>query len=146
MRKEPRRNDLKYPELSYLIVGCAYEVFNEIGFGHPEKTYQKAMQIIFDEKKINSKRENYYPISFRGKLIGKNYFDFLVEGKIVVELKKDMRFSKSHMDQVLGYLQKSGLELAILINFGKEGVYTTRVINDKNYVKPKNQEDAKEQE
>ena len=48
-RKQPevRRKDLLYPELSYEIVGCAYEVFKELGYGHPEKIYQQAMAIMF---------------------------------------------------------------------------------------------------
>jgi GxxExxY protein len=133
MGNQLRRTDLKYPELSYEIVGCAFEVFNEIGFGHKEVAYQRAMEIMFEEKKIIFKRENYYPVSFRGKIINKNFFDFLVDNKIVVELKKDMKFSKKHMDQVLRYLNESGLELAILINFGREGVYSTRIVNDNNY-------------
>lgn len=96
MKKEIKNKNLKFPELSYQIVGVAFEVYNELGFGHREKTYQKAMSILFDSKKINYKRENYFPVKFRGQVIGKNFFDFLVEDKIIVELKKNMKFSKAH--------------------------------------------------
>ena len=53
MCAELKRKDLIYPELSYKIVGCAYEVFNEIGGGHKEKTYQNAMKISFTEHTLN---------------------------------------------------------------------------------------------
>ena len=66
---------------------------------------------------------------YDNKLIGKRILDFLVEGKIVVEIKKGNRFSKSHIDQVLEYLKINNLKLAILINFGSEGVMFKRIIN-----------------
>ena len=66
---------------------------------------------------------------YDNKLIGKRILDFLVEEKIVVEIKKGNRFSKSHIDQVLEYLKINNLKLAILINFGSEGVMFKRIIN-----------------
>lgn len=124
-----KRNDLVYPELSYQIVGCAYEVFKTLGFGHPEKVYQKAMAVLFKERIILFKEQVYFPIHFHDKLIDKRFLDFIVEEKIVVELKKNFHFSKAHIDQIYKYLQASKLLLAILINFGKEGVTFKRIIN-----------------
>jgi len=66
---------------------------------------------------------------YDNKLIGKRILDFLVEEKIVVEIKKGNRFSKPHIDQVLEYLKINNLKLAILINFGSEGVMFKRIIN-----------------
>lgn len=124
-----KRDDLVYPELSYKIVGFSFEIFNQIGGGHKEVIYQKAYAMILKENKINFKEQVYYPVRFMGKTIGKNFFDFLIDDKIVVELKKDMRFSKAHIDQVLNYLKVSNLKLAILINFGNEGAICKRIIN-----------------
>ena len=124
-----RRDDLLYPELSYEIVGCAYEVFKELGYGHSEKTYQQAMAILFKEKKWNFREQVYFPIKFRNTILKKRFLDFEVDGKIVVELKKDYHFSKAHIDQVLEYLKISKLRLAILINFGKEGADFRRIVN-----------------
>jgi len=124
-----KRKDLLYPDLSYEIIGCAYEVFNELGSGHSEKYYQRALSVLFKQKPLPFLEQVYYPLKFKGKTIGKNFLDFVVDSKIVVELKKDNRFSKSHIDQVLNYLRTSNLKLAILINFGKEGVSFKRIIN-----------------
>lgn len=124
-----RRKDLLYPELSYEVVGCAYEVFKELGYGHSEKTYQLALAILFKEKKWTFREQVYFPVKFRNTILKKRFLDFEVGGKIVVELKKDYHFSKAHIDQVLEYLKISKLKLAILINFGKEGVDFRRIVN-----------------
>lgn len=124
-----RKNDLLYPELSYQIIGCAYDVHNQLGFGHHEKYYQCAYAEALKFKSLNFSEQIYFPLKFNGKMIGKNFFDFLVEEKIVVELKKDNRFSKQHIDQVLEYLKTSDLRLAILINFTRTGVIYKRIIN-----------------
>jgi GxxExxY protein len=82
------REDLLYPELSYEIVGCSFDVYNDLGSGHPEKYYERALAEAFGIKKINFKQQVYYPLKYREKLIGKNFLDLLVEDKIVVEIKK----------------------------------------------------------
>ena len=124
-----RRSDLILPDLSYKIMGFAFEVHNGIGSGHKESVYQKAYSLILQENNIDFKEQVYYPVNFLNKNIGKNYFDFLIEGKLIIELKKDSFYSKAHIDQVLNYLKVSKLELAILLNFGHQGVTSKRIIN-----------------
>ncbi len=60
-----KRTDLVYPELSFIIVGCAYEVFNELGPGHTEKNYQRALAVVYEGKKIKFKEQMYYPLKFK---------------------------------------------------------------------------------
>jgi len=124
-----RRSDLVEPELSYSIIGCAYDVYNELGYGHSEKYYQRAFSILFENRNIRFKEQVYYPLTFRDKIIGKIFLDFLIEEKIIVELKKDEKFTKSHIDQVLNYLKISNLRLAILINVTKNGIVYRRIVN-----------------
>lgn len=64
-----------------------------------------------------------YQIRFKEQVIAKRYFDF------VVEIKKDEKFFKANIDQTIDYLKTSKLKLAILVNFGKEGVFYKRLIN-----------------
>jgi len=123
------RNDLIYSELSYKIIGCAYDVFNSIGGGHKEAVYQKAMNLALKEKELIVKEQHYYPVVYKNEVVGKNYFDFCVEDKIIVELKSLGRFSKANYDQVLNYLNVSNLKLALLISFGTEEVRCKRVVN-----------------
>ena len=124
-----KRTDLVYPELSFIIVGCAYEVFNELGPGHTEKIYQRAMAALFEEKKITFKEQEYYPLKFKDRVIGRGFLDFSVDNKIIVELKKDQTFTKTHIDQVVNYLKLSNYKLAILINFTPQGVKFKRLVN-----------------
>ena len=126
-----KRNDLVYPDLSYKIIGCAFEVFNEIGSGHKELAYQKALNISFKNSGLSTKEQVYYPLTFKDEVIGRNYFDFLVDDKIIVEIKSLSKFTKGHYDQVLNYLNTSGLKLALLISFGSEEVKCKRVVNFK---------------
>jgi len=129
MEGKLKRDDLVYPELSYKIVGCAFEVFNELGFGHAEKYYQKAMAIALKNADLNFKEQFYAPLKFQGELVGKLYLDFLVEDKVIIELKKSDRFSKSNIDQVNQYLLSSKLQLALLINFSSKGIISKRLVN-----------------
>jgi len=124
-----KRGDLVYPELSYDIVGCAYDVYNEIGPRHLEKYYQNALALAFKLKGWTFEEQLYHPLKFKGKVIGKIYLDFIVDDKIVVELKRAERYSKSHLDQVLNYLKITDLKLALLINFSDTEVSFKRVLN-----------------
>lgn len=123
------RNDLVYPELSYRLVGYAYEVFDELGPGHSEKTYQKSYAIMLRKNNHQFEEQVYYPVRFKNVIVSKGFLDFKVDEKIIIELKKDERFSKTHIEQVLDYLKKSGLKLTLLINFTKQGVKFKRIVN-----------------
>ena len=79
-------------------------------------------------KGLGYKEQIYFPLRYRDKIIGKCFFDFIVNDSIVVELKKGNNFSKKNIDQVLEYLKTSDLKLAILINFGSS-VSFKRIIN-----------------
>lgn len=129
MRAILKRKDILFPEFSYRIVGSAFDVYNELGAGYYENKYQKALAISFEASGLKFSQQVYYPASYKGIVIGKKFFDFLVEDSIIVEIKRGNRFSKSHIDQVLNYLKSSSLKLAILINFGSLGVNFRRIIN-----------------
>jgi len=129
IKKEIKRTDLVYPELSYEIIGCAYEVMNKLGSGHPEKVYQKALAIEFSNKKIAFKEQVYAPLYYGDKIIEKSFLDFVIEEKVVVEIKKETRFSKGNIDQVNRYLKATDLKLALLINFSKDDIVFKRLVN-----------------
>lgn len=118
-----------YPELSYKIIGCAFEVFNEIGGGHKELTYHKALKIAFEKALLRHKENLYWPIKFNSVIVEKGFFDFLVEEKIVVELKSRDSFLKKDFEQLTNYLNNSKQKLGILIAFGTEKVMYKRVLN-----------------
>ena len=102
---------------------------NALGGGQLEKYYQRALAESFKASDLSFKEQAYFPISFRNKTIGKNFIDFLIEEKVAVEIKAGTRYSRNHVLQTLNYLKVSDLELAILINFGKEEVSFKRLVN-----------------
>ncbi len=128
-RPEIKRKDLIFPELSYKVIGCAFDVYNSLGGGHHEKYYQRALAEAFKNRGLKAIEQVYYPMIYNGNIIGKNFLDFLIDNKLVVEIKKGNKFSKRHIDQVLEYLKISKIKLAILINFGSSEVSFKRIIN-----------------
>lgn len=123
--------DLLYPKLSYAIIGKLYDVYNELAFGHKEKVYQKAFAELLSEVKIPYKRELYFPILFKEKVMSKYYFDFLIDDKIVVELKVANDFYQKDVNQLLSYLKHRGYKLGILAIFAKDGLKYKRIANSR---------------
>lgn len=126
---ELKRKDLVYPELSYEIIGTLFDVFNELGFGYHERHYQRATSELLKEKGIKFEEQVYLPLNFKNKIIGKYFLDFIIEDKVILEIKKDAKFSKKHIDQVNNYLKFADKRLAILANFDRDGVKFRRLVN-----------------
>lgn len=116
-------------DLSYRIIGILFDVYNELGPGHRERYYQKAVAEAFRAAGIQFREQVYTPLIFRGSRIGAYYLDFLVDGKVVVELKCGDRFSRRNIEQVYAYLKANGLALGILANFARDGVKLRRIVN-----------------
>ncbi len=124
------RKDLLYPDLSYRIMGVLFEVFKELGPGHKEKYYEHAVAVGLADKRIPFDRQLYEPLSFKGEVVGKYFFDFLIDGKVILELKKgNMYSSHKHIDQVLTYLKAHNLQLGIIAQFTDDGVKYKRIVN-----------------
>ena len=86
-------------------------------------------------KKIGYARQISYKVRINGEIIGIYYLDFLVDNKIILELKIGDYFPKSNLEQIKSYLQITGLELAIIANFTSRGVKFRRILNAKDYIK-----------
>lgn len=123
--------DLVYPQLSYKIIGILFSVFNGLGYGYQEKYYQKAIATLLKEKGVNFKEQVYAPVEFKENKIGCYYLDFLIENKLVLEIKKGERFSKSNIEQVYAYLKRFNLKLGIIANFTRKGLKFKRIVNIK---------------
>jgi len=124
-----------HKDSSYKIVGILFEVYNELGYGYQEKYYERAVAKCFVRENILHKRQAPYKIIFKNEEIGRYYLDFLVDDKVVLELKKGSYFSKRNIEQIKGYLKAANLKLAILANYTPTGVKILRVLNPDNQVK-----------
>ena len=124
-----KRKDLVYPELCYQIMGVLFEVWKKLGYGHKELFYQKA---IFKElKDLGLKLKEQLPakVLYKNELMGLYYFDFLIEDKLVLEIKARNYFSVKDINQLYSYLKTRNLKLGIIAHFTKTGVKFKRVIN-----------------
>lgn len=124
-------NKIIYPELSYKIVGVLFKVHNELGNKYQEKYYQRAIAIELANQKINFKKEVLVDLIYGNEKIGKYFLDFLVEDKIVLEIKATDKFKVSDYKQVSAYLKSKDMKLGILANFRTEQITYKRIINPK---------------
>lgn len=122
--------NLLEPELSYRIQGCIFNVSNKYGRGLKEGIYQKALAEEFTKQKVNfmeQKRINIYSIE-TGKKLGVYIPDFVIEDRIVVEIKAASFTTISDSNQQISYLKASKYEIAYLVNFNTPKLYIKRSI------------------
>lgn len=120
---------LVYPELSYKIVGILYNVHTELGGKYQEKYYQRAVEVAFKEIGLSYKKEIAVDLLFNKEKIGKYFLDFLIEDKIILELKATPRFNRDDFRQVIAYLRAKELKLGILANFRGDKLVFKRILN-----------------
>jgi GxxExxY protein len=123
------KDKLIYPELSYILTGILFEVHNKLGTKYQEKHYQRAIEIKLKELKIPYQKELGVDINFENEKIGKLFIDFLIDNKIVLEIKKTPMITKDHIKQVLRYLNALNLKLGIIANFQHKRLEYVRVLN-----------------
>jgi len=113
---------LLYKDEVYALVGAAMEVYNVLGPGFLEPVYQEALGIEFTERRVPSEPQKELRISYKGSYLKKAYIaDFVVFGKIIVEIKALSRLTSREEAQLLNYLKATGMQVGVLINFGSAG-------------------------
>lgn len=118
-----------YKDLTEKLIKAIFDVFNELGYGYREKEYQNAYAEELKALGLVFARELYSNLTYRGKLIRKYFLDFLVENKVVVELKVANEVYRQHFTQVLQYLKNNNLELGLILVITPTKVIVKRVIN-----------------
>ena len=114
-------------ELSYQIINAAYEVHNRLGPGFLEAIYEAAMVLELESRGHKVENQVRVPVCYRKQQIGEHFLDLLVDEKVILELKAVKEIAPIHQQQALSYLKATGLELAIVINFGTPSVKYKRV-------------------
>lgn len=129
--------DLQKDPETYAIIGAAMEVHRELGNGFLEGVYQDALEIEFKQRNIPFRREQSVPVLYKAFTLGTPYrADIVRHGSIIVELKAISALTNSESAQVLHYLQATGFERALLINFGTSHLDYKRFIQSKNHLRP----------
>ena len=112
---------LFYKEESYKIIGAAFKVYNNLGYGFLESVYQEALEIEFQRQCIPYEREKLLKIRYEGVELKQTYkADFVCYGGIIVELKAVRTLDDTHRAQVYNYLHATGYKLGLLLNFGSQ--------------------------
>ena len=120
-----------YEELTQDIIGAAIAVLNELKPGLDEKLYENALLIELTSRdhKVDQQRE--YPVHYKGRFVGKLIPDLIVDEQVIVDPKVATAFSDTHIAQMLGYLNITGLKVALLLNFKESRLTWKRVVNEK---------------
>ena len=121
---------MEHEDLTREIIGCAYTVFNKLGFGFLESVYRKAMVIELGRAGIKVEEERPITVYYDEYIVGKFSADLYVEDIVVVELKSVQNMVKDHEVQLVNYLKGIKKDVGLLINFGPSGVEVKRKYKD----------------
>jgi GxxExxY protein len=105
-------------DLSHVIVGCFFDVYNELGYGFIELLYARALEITMRQRGLRVDREYPITVMFRGQQIGFHRIDMVVERRVIVEIKSTERLAESSRRQLRNYVKALGVDLGILLHFG----------------------------
>ena len=124
-----KRGDmLYYKELTGRILRALVEVHRNLGPGHYEEVYQRASSYEFALQRLKFQEQLLVRIKYKGKVAKDLRLDFMVEDKVVVELKAKKELNNMDKAQVLAYLRATGKKVGLLVNFGKEKIEIKRFV------------------
>ncbi len=111
--------EIVYKDESYRIMGACFEVYKEMGCGFVEPVYQECLEIELGMQELPFVAQAALRLRYKGRRLKRRYTpDFILFGKIVVEIKAVKELSDKHRAQVYNYLKATGYRLGLLVNFG----------------------------
>ncbi len=119
----------KYEDTTEKIIGAAYKVHNTLGSGFLEKVYQNSLAIELKALDISYYIEKPIKVHYNGEIVGDYIADIIVDGKVIVEIKAIKELSSIHEVQLVNYLKATGIEVGLVINFGKSVQIKRRVMD-----------------
>ena len=126
---QKNNNKIIYPELSFKINGILFKIGKQLNRFRNEKQYCDAIELALQNERIKYEREKILPPSFDGEHEGRNKIDFLIEEKIILEIKSKPFITKNDYYQVKRYLTSLNKKLAILVNMRYYYIKPIRVLN-----------------
>jgi GxxExxY protein len=115
-------------EITEKIIGCAYKVSNTLGIGFVEKVYENGMVVALRNTGLKVAQQHPIKVTFENVIVGEFLADLFVEDKVLVELKAVSMLTQDHTAQALNYLRATGVQVCLLINFGKPKVEIKRLL------------------
>jgi len=120
-----------YSDLTQKIIGAAMKVHRYLGNGFQEVIYQRCLDIEFRAIGFNYEREKKQNIFYESVCVGTRRVDFLVEDKVLIELKAVIKVENVHLAQAINYLEAFDLDVGLLLNFGAPSLEYRRLHNKK---------------
>lgn len=116
---EPNEKTFLHKETTEKIIGAAFEVHRELGYGFLERVYQRALQVELLRAGVSAEIEKRIQVKYKGVLVGEYDADLIVDGCVAVELKVTPQYDKRDEAQLLYELKATGIKVGLLINFGR---------------------------
>jgi len=121
---------MEYQGLTEKIIGCAYRVYNKMGFGFLESVYEKCMLIELGKEGLSAEPQKPISVYYENEIVGEFIADILVEDTIILELKSVKRIVQAHEVQLVNYLVSTGKPVGLILNFGERKVEIKRKVKD----------------
>ncbi|MDD5064793.1 MAG: GxxExxY protein [Phycisphaerae bacterium] len=121
---------MEYEELTKKIIGCAYCVYNKMGFGFLESVYEKCLLIELKKEGLKAESQKDITVNYEGEVVGEFKADILVEDTIILELKSIKQITKAHEVQLVNYLAATGKPVGLILNFAEQKVEVKRKVKD----------------
>jgi len=123
---------MEYKEVTETIIGCAYRVYNKMGFGFLESVYEKCLLIELRKAGLNTESQKPITVYYESEIVGEFVADIIVNDAIILELKSVRRIIKAHEVQLVNYLVATGKPVGLILNFGEKKVEIKRKVKDLN--------------
>jgi GxxExxY protein len=117
---------LLYEEITYVIIGAAMEVHRILGSGFVEAVYEAALAMELHARGIAFERQALLQVRYKGAVIGEYRADFIIGGKVILELKAIKKLTEIEEAQLMNYLKATGIEVGLLLNFGAKSLEHVR--------------------
>jgi len=117
-----------HADLTRIIIGCFYKVYNELGYGFLEQVYEKALEHELRKQGLSTQRQVPISVYYDNIVVGEYFADILVEDKVILELKATDGISRLHEAQLMNYLKATNMRVGLLLNFGREATYRRRIL------------------
>jgi GxxExxY protein len=121
-----------YQETTDRIIKAFYDVYNTLGYGFLEKVYENSMYIELSELGLKCKKQVPINVYFKNERVGEYFGDIIVDDKIIIELKAAETIVVEHELQLVNYLKATGIEVGLLLNFGKKPQFKRKIYTQKN--------------
>jgi len=119
---------MQHEEITEKVIGCAYRVYNQMGFGFLESVYETCMLIELEKAGMRVESQKPITVRYDGEVVGEFFADLLVEDVVIVELKSVRRLAEKHEVQLVNYLVATGIDVGLLLNFGEDKVEVKRKV------------------